>query len=574
MIILSDLAVWLGRHPELALLIKSAVVLALALLAAWLLRHGRASTRHLVLASAFGIVLFLPLAAWVLPSTALPVVVTAAGPADGATDPALGGASTRSNALAPRDRAAGTAPGSPDIRVTAWLVLTSVWAAGALLLSGSLALALARLARLRREGIPCLALMPLARQLATNAGLQRPIAVVTHERVSAPLTCGVLRPTILLPCDAASWTAADVRRALVHEIEHARRGDWLVHVAARAVCALHWFNPLAWAASRRLSLDAERACDDAVLRTEERTDYAEQLVALAARLGRAEVPAASAASMMLGMARRSDLSVRVAALLDARQRRGRTGLPAAAAIVAASVAAVGVIGPLRAVAAPSTNGPSAARAGQGSGNRALFRAAERGDVERITQLLAGGANPNATFDGDGSPLIAAARNGRLAAVRLLLDAGADPNLGVEGDGNALIMAAREGHADVVTLLLDRGASIDQVVDGDENALIQASGEGQLAVVKLLVSRGADVNARVWVRTYGDGRRAAADAPGGVSGGVPGGVPGGVAGGVPGGVSAETVRRSDTDGEWRSPLSMARAGGHAAVVAYLESVGAR
>ncbi|MGH9851272.1 MAG: TonB family protein [Blastocatellia bacterium] len=166
-------------------------------------------------------------------------------------------------------------------------------------------------------------------------------------------------------------------------------------------------------------------------------------------------------------------------------------------------------------------------------DRALYKAAESGDIAEINELLNAGANVNCALDGDGSPLIGAAREGRLAAVRLLLDRGADPNLAVSGDGNPLIMAAREGHADVVLLLLDRGASIDQMVPGDENALIQASGEGHLNVVKLLVSRGADVNARAWAER-------ALEPP---------------------------------SGEWRTPLSMARKGRHEAVVAFLLAAGA-
>jgi ankyrin repeat protein len=105
---------------------------------------------------------------------------------------------------------------------------------------------------------------------------------------------------------------------------------------------------------------------------------------------------------------------------------------------------------------------------------------------------------------------------------------------VEGDGSPLIAAAGEGATGVVTLLLDRGAQIDLMVPGDENALIQASGRGHLDVVELLVARGADVNARVWV----DGARGWSRA------------------------------------EWRTPLSMARQGSHAAVVAFLLSAGAR
>jgi len=165
-------------------------------------------------------------------------------------------------------------------------------------------------------------------------------------------------------------------------------------------------------------------------------------------------------------------------------------------------------------------------------DRALYEAAESGDLSDINELLNSGASVNCALEGDGSPLIGAARKGRIAAVRLLLDRGADPNMPVSGDGSPLIMAAREGHTDVVSLLLDRGASIDQVVPGDENALIQASGAGHLNVVKLLVSRGADVNART------------------------------------------LVERTNGDSEWRTPLSMARKGGHRAVIAFLLEAGAK
>jgi beta-lactamase regulating signal transducer with metallopeptidase domain len=46
----------------------------------------------------------------------------------------------------------------------------------------------------------------------------------------------------------------------------------------RAVCAMFWFHPLVWLASRRHALEAERACDDAVVQDAGNEDYAEQLV--------------------------------------------------------------------------------------------------------------------------------------------------------------------------------------------------------------------------------------------------------------------------------------------------------
>ncbi len=105
----------------------------------------------------------------------------------------------------------------------------------------------------------------------------------------------------------------------MHELEHVRRGDSVCGFLARAVCAVYWFHPLVWIAWRRLALEAERSCDDAVLLRSEATAYAEQLVGLAKRLYAAQ------RSPLVAMANRADLTTRIRAVLDVRQRRGRAG---------------------------------------------------------------------------------------------------------------------------------------------------------------------------------------------------------------------------------------------------------
>ena len=89
-------------------------------------------------------------------------------------------------------------------------------------------------------------------------------------------------------------------------------------------------------------------------------------------------------------------------------------------------------------------------------------------------MLEAGANPSATIDGDGSPLIGAARSGRSEITKLLLDQGADPNGVVEGDGSPLIQAAADGRLDQVQMLIDRGADVNLAVEGDENPLMNAA----------------------------------------------------------------------------------------------------
>jgi uncharacterized protein (TIGR03435 family) len=168
------------------------------------------------------------------------------------------------------------------------------------------------------------------------------------------MTCGVLHPAIVLPADAPAWTPDDLNRALTHELEHVRRADWVSHCLARLVCAMYWFHPLVWTAWRQLGLEAERACDDAVLRRSEATAYADQLVDLARRLSMtARVP-------HLGMANRSDLAKRIAALLDGRQHRGPAGTLVMAIMVAFAAALVFAMSPLRMVAEPQTKETAAA----------------------------------------------------------------------------------------------------------------------------------------------------------------------------------------------------------------------
>ncbi|HEV2667577.1 MAG TPA: ankyrin repeat domain-containing protein, partial [Blastocatellia bacterium] len=127
----------------------------------------------------------------------------------------------------------------------------------------------------------------------------------------------------------------------------------------------------------------------------------------------------------------------------------------------------------------------------------------------------------------------------------------------------LIYAADAGYVEIVSLLSDRGANIDLIVPVFHNALIWASREGRLEVVKLLVARGADVNARAWavqmVQYEKDGKI------------------------MKGKVTTTVVKKDGTrqvvddppkQGEWRTPLSMAKRGGHKDVVDFLLASGAR
>src|SRR5690606_6299228 len=116
--------------------------------------------------------------------------------------------------------------------------------------------------------------------------------------------------------------------------------DPLTHLLAQAACAIHWMNPLAWLAARRLRIERERACDDLVLAYgTSGPDYADQLLTIARTMRTGRLSAATAGAS-LAMARRSQLEGRLMSILDPTVPRtgvSRTRVALATAVAAAAI---------------------------------------------------------------------------------------------------------------------------------------------------------------------------------------------------------------------------------------------
>ncbi|MEK8047409.1 M56 family metallopeptidase [Ideonella margarita] len=83
---------------------------------------------------------------------------------------------------------------------------------------------------------------------------------------SSPALIGLLRPRLALPADFDSRFSREERELiLVHEAVHQARLDNLWNLISAVLLAMHWWNPLAWWAARRLQADQELACDQAVV---------------------------------------------------------------------------------------------------------------------------------------------------------------------------------------------------------------------------------------------------------------------------------------------------------------------
>lgn len=133
--------------------------------------------------------------------------------------------------------------------------------------------------------------MMLTYMLVSYLGIYRRVctAVRLEDNVyrcgswGTPFVLGLLRPRIYVP---EGMDDAALPQVLAHERCHIRRGDHLVKPLAFLLLALHWFNPVLWAAYVLLGRDMENACDERVLRGMDgagRAAYSRALVACAVR---------------------------------------------------------------------------------------------------------------------------------------------------------------------------------------------------------------------------------------------------------------------------------------------------
>ena len=112
--------------------------------------------------------------------------------------------------------------------------------------------------------------------------------------VTSPMVVGAVSPVVLLPEGFAGHAEDEVRAALLHELAHVKRRDYLTNgVCQLVVLPVNW-HPVAYVVQQRIRRTREMACDEMAAR-EMRSElgYARCLVTMARRMlggGLAERP--------------------------------------------------------------------------------------------------------------------------------------------------------------------------------------------------------------------------------------------------------------------------------------------
>ena len=337
--------------------IQTSIILAVALLTAYLLRGDSAAVRHCVLSGGIlfaavvpGISLMMPSWNYVLPihapsrlqpeTVAVPpenpvagLEVAAPAKSDSAdlpeirrfaklkddTNPAtaIGAAPA---VLEPAKLAAHGRPAS-GVSLRDWTTSPSIadvafwiWVAGILMTFASLIAGVVRLCwiAIHARAAESEDWTRTAQEITTHYGLARPPRLMIGSS-SILVTWGWRTPRILLPPGSEKWPADRIRAVLCHELAHVRRGDWVIQMTAELLRAIYWFNPVVWVVCRSLRCESEQASDDAALQCGiGDTEYAEHLLNVVRSLRQPR----RSWSYALSMAHPSTLEKRFKAILN------------------------------------------------------------------------------------------------------------------------------------------------------------------------------------------------------------------------------------------------------------------
>jgi beta-lactamase regulating signal transducer with metallopeptidase domain len=366
---------------ELWIIVKASAVLGLAaLIQAAVGQRTSAAMRHLVWTLAIVAVLVLPVLSFALPEW--PVIVRTPGMTPAGAVPFMervnesaGNANASSRAatsLAPN-------PASPAAAVSWPNVFVGVYGAGLLVMLIHLAIQQRSIRRLscKASDVEDADWTGLIAECARSMDVGRRVRLIRSRERSMPMAFGTLRPSILIPAIADTWTHDRRRAVVLHELAHVARYDCLTQTLAFATCAIYWFHPAAWWAARRLRIEREFACDDRVIAAGALArDYAGHLLEIAYASSGHRAPA-----LAVGMARPRQLEGRMLAVLDAARDRS---VPAIRLRVASVAVAVAVLAPLATVSV--TTAPAIADA-----DRALAVAAPRTEIAQAADAAIGSA---------------------------------------------------------------------------------------------------------------------------------------------------------------------------------------
>ncbi len=106
------------------------------------------------------------------------------------------------------------------------------------------------------------------------------LPIYVTDKIDTPCLFGIVRPAVYVTNETmGDYTT--LHHVVEHELTHFRHCDHIWSILRCACLAIHWYNPLVWAAAVMSRNDAELACDEATIKRigeSERAEYGRTLI--------------------------------------------------------------------------------------------------------------------------------------------------------------------------------------------------------------------------------------------------------------------------------------------------------
>ncbi len=103
-------------------------------------------------------------------------------------------------------------------------------------------------------------------QVKKEMFIKHKVQFVVSKHISEVGVLGIYNPIVVFPESLAKeMSDAELAAIFKHELIHVKRFDNLVTSLHRIICSLFWFNPIVWIIDRKLLIERELSCDEAVL---------------------------------------------------------------------------------------------------------------------------------------------------------------------------------------------------------------------------------------------------------------------------------------------------------------------
>ena len=108
--------------------------------------------------------------------------------------------------------------------------------------------------------------LALIQTLKADLSIKQEIRVVINDRIKSPCIAGIIKPTIYIPEYILNISNSNqISHIFLHELVHFKRKDVLYNLLSIIALLIHWYNPLAWIAVKKMRIYRECTCDACVL---------------------------------------------------------------------------------------------------------------------------------------------------------------------------------------------------------------------------------------------------------------------------------------------------------------------